>query len=81
MKNEQDTYVNIPDLSRVYIISGRMMFDDEEELMLVEADSSGEAEAAFRLHIADGEARIEQALVISSASLQTLLPDRLVASA
>jgi hypothetical protein len=68
MINKQGNAVNLPDLSRLYIISGRMMFDDEEEVMLVEADSSGEAEAAFRRHIADGEAHIEKALVISSAS-------------
>lgn len=54
MINKQGNAVNPPDLSRLYIISGRMMFDDEEEVMLVEADSSGEAEAAFRRHIADG---------------------------
>ena len=81
MINKQGNAVNPPDLSRLYIISGRMMFDDEEEVMLVEADSSGEAEAAFRRHIADGEAHIEKALVISSASLQSLLPDRIIVSA
>ncbi len=81
MINKQGNAVNPPDLSRLYIISGRMMFDDEEEVMLVEADSSGEAEAAFRRHIADGEAHIEKVLVISSASLQSLLPDRIIASA
>ncbi len=30
MINEQGIAVNTPDLSRLYIISGRMMFDDEE---------------------------------------------------
>lgn len=80
MINEQGNAVNTPDLSRLYIISGRMMFDDEEEVMLVEADSCGEAEAAFRRYIADGEAHTEKALVITSASLQSLLPDRLIAS-
>ncbi|WP_272472264.1 hypothetical protein, partial [Escherichia coli] len=67
-------------LSRLYIISGRMMFDDEEEVMLVEADSCGEAEAAFQQHIDEGIAHLDQVLVISSASLQSLLPDRLIAS-
>ncbi|EKK6787781.1 hypothetical protein POJ91_003915 [Salmonella enterica] len=81
MINKQGNAVNLPDLSRLYIISGRMMFDDEEEVMLVEAGSSGEAEAAFRRHIADREAHIEKALVISSASLQSLLPDRIIVSA
>lgn len=81
MINEQGNAVNNPDLSRLYIISGRMMFDDEEEVMLVEADSCGEAESAFRRHIADGEAHTERALVITCASLQSLLPDRLIASA
>ena len=35
MINEQGIAVNTPDLSRLYIISGRMMFDDEEEVMLL----------------------------------------------
>ena len=78
MINEQGIAVNTPDLIRLYIISGRMMFDDEEEVMLVEADSCGEAEAAFQQHI--GVAHLGQGLVISSASLQSLLPDRLIAS-
>ncbi|EGB9095968.1 hypothetical protein H8O78_004981, partial [Escherichia coli] len=74
MINEQGIAVNTPDLIRLYIISGRMMFDDEEEVMLVEADSCGEAEAAFQQHIAEGVAHLGQGLVISSASLQSLLP-------
>ena len=78
MINEQGIAVNTPDLSRLYIISGRMMFDDEEEVMLVEADSC--AEAAFQQHIDEGIAHLDQVLVISSASLQSLLPDRLIAS-
>ncbi|EOB6708195.1 MULTISPECIES: hypothetical protein [Enterobacteriaceae] len=48
--------------------------------MLVEADSCGEAEAAFQQHIDEGVAHLDQVLVISSASLQSLLPDRLIAS-
>ncbi|MCQ1590501.1 hypothetical protein NOE36_17235 [Escherichia coli] len=80
MINEQGIAVNTPDLSRLYIISGRMMFDDEEEVMLVEADSCGEVEAAFQQHIDEGVAHLDQMLVISSASLQSLLPDRLIAS-
>ncbi|EFN6020341.1 hypothetical protein FVU69_20265, partial [Escherichia coli] len=44
------------------------------------ADSCGEAEAAFQQHIAEGVAHLGQGLVISSASLQSLLPDRLIAS-
>lgn len=43
------------------------MFDDEEEVMLVEADSCGEAEAAFQQHIDEGVAHLDQVLVISSA--------------
>ncbi|EFS7178555.1 MULTISPECIES: hypothetical protein [Escherichia] len=80
MISQNGNAVNTPDLSRLYIISGRMMFDDEDEVMLIEADSSCEAEAAFRQCITEGEAHMEQALVISSASLQSLLPDRLIAS-
>lgn len=63
MINEQGIAVNTPDLSRLYIISGRMMFDDEEEVMLVEADSCGEAEAAFQQHIAEGVAHLIRCLL------------------
>lgn len=81
MINEQGKAVIAPCLSRLYIISGRMIFDDEEEVMLIEADSCGKAEAAFRRHIADGEVNTEKVFIITSASLQSLLPDRLIVSA
>lgn len=70
-----------PDLSRLYIVSGRVMFDDDDQVLVVEADSIGEAEAAFKEWIAESEDKVDQTLVITSASLQSQLNDRLIAPA
>ncbi|HCH7390684.1 TPA: hypothetical protein NM822_004117, partial [Salmonella enterica subsp. enterica serovar Isangi] len=45
--NERSTSAATPDLSRLYLISGRIMFDDDDQAYLVEADSPGDAEEAF----------------------------------
>lgn len=37
--NERSTSAATPDLSRLYLISGRIMFDDDDQAYLVEADS------------------------------------------
>nr|WP_251077311.1 hypothetical protein [Escherichia coli] len=37
--NERSTSAATPDLSRLYLISGRIMFDDDDQAYPVEADS------------------------------------------
>ncbi|ARV52257.1 hypothetical protein [Escherichia coli] len=58
--NERSTSAATPDLSRLYLISGRIMFDDDDQAYLVEADSPGDAEEAFRHHIADSADDLEK---------------------
>lgn len=39
------------------------MFDDDDQVLVVEADSIGEAEAAFKEWIAESEDKVDQTLV------------------
>ena len=76
--NERSTSAATPDLSRLYLISGRIMFDDDDQAYLVEADSPGDAEEAFRHHIADSADDLEKVIIVSSTSFASAHSSRVI---
>ncbi|EBX8292360.1 hypothetical protein JG319_004665 [Salmonella enterica subsp. enterica serovar Heidelberg] len=75
--NERSTSAATPDLSRLYLISGRIMFDDDQAYP-VEADSPGDAEEAFRHHIADSADDLEKVIIVSSTSFASAHSSRVI---
>ena len=76
--NERSTSAATPDLSRLYLISGRIMFDDDDQAYPVEADSPGDAEEAFRYHIADSADDLEKVIIVSSTSFASAHSSRVI---
>lgn len=59
------------DLSRLYIVSGRTLFDDDDTVELIEADSLADAEAHF-IHLQTTAVEWhenDEVLIISSRSM------------
>ena len=74
--NERSTSAATPDLSRLYLISGRIMFDDDDQAY--GRSRLGDAEEAFRHHIADSADDLEKVIIVSSTSFASAHSSRVI---
>jgi hypothetical protein len=77
--NERSTSAATPDLSRLYLISGRIMFDDDDQAYgRSRLPLPGDAEEAFRHHIADSADDLEKVIIVSSTSFASAHSSRVI---
>lgn len=75
--NERSTSAATPDLSRLYLISGRIMFDDDDQAY-GRSRLHSDAEEAFRHHIADSADDLEKVIIVSSTSFASAHSSRVI---